>query len=30
MKKRFTEEEIIGVLEEGETGLKPAKIARLD
>ncbi|WP_250866467.1 transposase [Caballeronia sp. INSB1] len=26
MKKRFTEEQIIGVLKEGETGLKPAEL----
>jgi hypothetical protein len=26
MKKRFTEEQIIGVLKEGETGLKPASV----
>ncbi|MFP3801312.1 IS3 family transposase [Paraburkholderia sp. SIMBA_027] len=28
MKKRFTEEQIIGVLKEGETGLKPAELCR--
>ncbi|SDC45150.1 transposase, partial [Paraburkholderia lycopersici] len=28
MKKRFTEEQIIGVLKEGEAGLKPAELCR--
>ena len=28
MKKRFTDEQIIGVLKEGEAGLKPAELCR--
>ena len=28
MKKRFTEEQIIGVLKEAETGMKPAELCR--
>ena len=28
MKKRFTEEQIIGVLKKGEAGLKPAELCR--
>jgi len=28
MKKRFTEEQIIGVLKEGEAGMKPAELCR--
>jgi putative transposase len=28
MKKRFTEEQIIGVLKESEAGLKPAELCR--
>ena len=28
MKKRFTEEQIIGVLKEGEAGVKPAELCR--
>lgn len=28
MKKRFSEEQIIGVLKEGEAGLKPAELCR--
>ncbi len=28
MKKRFTEEQIIGILKEAETGLKPAELCR--
>jgi putative transposase len=28
MKKRFTEEQIIGILKEGEAGMKPAELCR--
>ncbi|KGC96368.1 transposase family protein [Burkholderia pseudomallei] len=28
MKKRFTEEQIIGILKEAKTGLKPAELCR--